>query len=289
MLGAIAGHGGGRATSSFAIARAAGDPARAAPAPRRPCWMRPGRSSACSGCSSSGGLSDSRSTSGSASRRPTRSTSTSPPSSGCGSSPIRDGHRTDRARSTSRGPAGQADHDLARRHPQLLRARLPHEAGRRSRAATPPLWFEATEPGTYQILCAEYCGTGHSTMRGEVVALDARRLRALARARRRRTQLAGPSTSARTAWSSSSRRSAVAAACGERVAAEHGCLRCHTARRHAAHRPDLGRALRLAGPARRTAAASIADEAYLTESMMDPRARLHARLPAGDAVATWGC
>src|SRR5262249_20360715 len=33
-------------------------------------------------------------------------------------------------------------------------------------------WFEATEPGTYQILCAEYCGTSHSTMRGEVVVLE---------------------------------------------------------------------------------------------------------------------
>lgn len=34
------------------------------------------------------------------------------------------------------------------------------------------LWFEATVPGRYQILCAEYCGTSHSTMRGEVLALS---------------------------------------------------------------------------------------------------------------------
>ena len=33
-------------------------------------------------------------------------------------------------------------------------------------------WFEATQPGTYQILCAEYCGTAHSEMRGDVVALE---------------------------------------------------------------------------------------------------------------------
>src|SRR6516162_1414002 len=32
-------------------------------------------------------------------------------------------------------------------------------------------WFEAREPGTYPILCTQYCGTGHSMMRGEVVAL----------------------------------------------------------------------------------------------------------------------
>jgi len=27
---------------------------------------------------------------------------------------------------------------------------------------------EITEPGTYQLYCAEYCGTGHSDMLGEV-------------------------------------------------------------------------------------------------------------------------
>src|SRR3954453_9921943 len=33
------------------------------------------------------------------------------------------------------------------------------------------LWFNATTPGRYQILCAEYCGAGHSIMRGEVIEL----------------------------------------------------------------------------------------------------------------------
>src|SRR5262249_39321180 len=32
-------------------------------------------------------------------------------------------------------------------------------------------WFEVTEAGVYSILCAEYCGTGHSTMRGNLIAL----------------------------------------------------------------------------------------------------------------------
>src|SRR5258706_435689 len=31
------------------------------------------------------------------------------------------------------------------------------------------LWFEATDVGTYEIYCAAYCGTNHSTMRGTVV------------------------------------------------------------------------------------------------------------------------
>ena len=34
-------------------------------------------------------------------------------------------------------------------------------------------WFEATKPGRYQIFCAEYCGTWHSQMWGEVVVMPA--------------------------------------------------------------------------------------------------------------------
>lgn len=32
-----------------------------------------------------------------------------------------------------------------------------------------PVWFEATEPGRYEIGCAELCGFGHYTMRGELI------------------------------------------------------------------------------------------------------------------------
>lgn len=34
------------------------------------------------------------------------------------------------------------------------------------------LWFEATEPGEYQIYCTEYCGTTHSGMLAKVVAVS---------------------------------------------------------------------------------------------------------------------
>jgi cytochrome c oxidase subunit II len=34
------------------------------------------------------------------------------------------------------------------------------------------LWFEATKAGTYHIFCAEYCGTNHSRMIGQVVVLE---------------------------------------------------------------------------------------------------------------------
>lgn len=34
------------------------------------------------------------------------------------------------------------------------------------------LWFTPTKVGTYDIFCAEYCGTGHSEMRGKVIVLS---------------------------------------------------------------------------------------------------------------------
>ena len=36
------------------------------------------------------------------------------------------------------------------------------------------IWFNATRPGRYHLFCAEYCGTRHSGMIGEVPAIRAR-------------------------------------------------------------------------------------------------------------------
>ena len=33
-------------------------------------------------------------------------------------------------------------------------------------------WFEATKPGRYPVYCTEMCGTGHSTMRAEVIVME---------------------------------------------------------------------------------------------------------------------
>ncbi|MBW3552084.1 MAG: cytochrome c oxidase subunit II [Gemmatimonadetes bacterium] len=35
------------------------------------------------------------------------------------------------------------------------------------------VWFEATEPGEYELACAELCGTGHTRMRGTLVVHSA--------------------------------------------------------------------------------------------------------------------
>lgn len=34
------------------------------------------------------------------------------------------------------------------------------------------IWFEATKVGTYHLFCAEYCGTKHSEMIGDVIVMD---------------------------------------------------------------------------------------------------------------------
>ncbi len=34
------------------------------------------------------------------------------------------------------------------------------------------MWFKATQPGTYHLFCAEYCGTNHSGMGGNIIVMD---------------------------------------------------------------------------------------------------------------------
>ena len=36
------------------------------------------------------------------------------------------------------------------------------------------VWFEATQPGTYHLFCAEYCGAEHSRMVGSIVVMEAK-------------------------------------------------------------------------------------------------------------------
>jgi len=145
------------------------------------------------------------------------------------------------------------------------------------------VWFEATEPGKYQILCTEYCGTQHSMMRGEVVALGPADYErwveggAMPPPEEPVAELPGLMDLAGTAppfdFDLALGRQTLARR-GQQAASEHGCLRCHTldGTRHigptwaglygAAVELDSGRIVRV-------------DEAYITESMMDPMAAIH--------------
>jgi cytochrome c oxidase subunit II len=114
-------------------------------------------------------------------------------------------------------------------------------------------WFAATAPGTYEILCAEYCGQGHSTMRGQVVALS-------------------PADYER--WLSGTELGQPLVREGERVAAEQGCLRCHTTDGTPHIGPTWAGLYGAVVPLADGGSATV-DEAYLTESMMDPAVKVH--------------
>jgi cytochrome c oxidase subunit 2 len=127
-------------------------------------------------------------------------------------------------------------------------------------------WFEAKEPGTHQLLCTEFCGTGHSTMRGEIVVLSAEDY-----ARWLEGEKDESAEHGKTIFEVE--KLTPLAQTGQRVAGEQGCLRCHTSD----GAPHIGPTWRAAYGAKRELAdgtSVIVDEAYLTESMMDPRARI---------------
>ena len=127
-------------------------------------------------------------------------------------------------------------------------------------------WFNATTPGRYQILCAEYCGAGHSIMRAEVIALKPQEYEDWSHAQR-----LGPIAKQDGAPTSMDFAPAVGVLAeeGKRIAADQGCLKCHSVdgTRHIGPTwLDLYRRRE-----KLTDGTTVdADEAYLTQSMMDP-------------------
>jgi cytochrome c oxidase subunit II len=113
------------------------------------------------------------------------------------------------------------------------------------------IWFEATKPGRYHLFCAEYCGTKHSGMTGEVVVMKPRDY-----------QL----------WLSGGETGGTLASAGERLFVDLACNTCH--------RPDSqGRGPVLDGLIGRTVKLQsgesiVADEAYVRESILNPSAKI---------------
>jgi cytochrome c oxidase subunit 2 len=112
-------------------------------------------------------------------------------------------------------------------------------------------WFEATKPGTYDLFCSAYCGSLHSRMIGKVVVM--------------------PPDEFQT-WLAGGPAGVPAATAGESVFQAQGCPSCH--------QPDgRGRGPALVGVFGRDVKLSDgrsvrADETYLRESIVDPRAKL---------------
>lgn len=145
------------------------------------------------------------------------------------------------------------------------------------------MWFEAKRPGLYKIFCAEYCGTGHSQMWGDVVVLDAEAYQLWLEGEPLENLIVYPPGEARRVISTGRDAKvpdyprAIAeqgyprsmADRGLEVAAEKGCLSCHTLD----GQPHLGptwRGLWYRQVQLVTGERVVADEAYLTRSMMDP-------------------
>ena len=113
------------------------------------------------------------------------------------------------------------------------------------------IWFQATKPGRYHLFCAEYCGTKHSGMTGEVVVMQPREY-----------QL----------WLGGGETGGTLASAGERLFVDLACNTCH--------RPDSqGRGPVLDGLIGKTVKLQsgesiVADEAYVRESILNPSAKI---------------
>ncbi len=120
------------------------------------------------------------------------------------------------------------------------------------------VWFEATKPGTYHLFCTEYCGTLHSGMIGNVVAME---------------------QAAFQEWLAGGEGDALPpATAGEGVFVQYGCGSCHRA-------DATGQGPKLDGLAGRHVAfqdggSAVADDGYLRESILNPQAKIVAGFEA---------
>ncbi|HXU61733.1 MAG TPA: cytochrome c oxidase subunit II [Polyangia bacterium] len=157
-------------------------------------------------------------------------------------------------------------------------------------------WFQVKQPGTHLVMCAEYCGLQHSQMRAQVIALSPEDYARWVGAAHRNAEtdtphlvadgdegtveeppgLAGPRNDPPISVEEFPRAQAVdLVALGRTTAADLGCLRCHSLDGTAFIGPSWAGLYRSFVPLREGGPV-LADEAYLTESMMDPTAKLHA-------------
>ncbi len=112
------------------------------------------------------------------------------------------------------------------------------------------VWFRATRTGTYHLFCAEYCGTAHSGMIGDVVVME---------------------PADYEAWLASGGEGSLASS-GDKLFRHFGCISCHRADK-GARAPDLaglyGSEVRL-----QDGTLVIADENYIRESILAPKAKV---------------
>jgi len=138
-------------------------------------------------------------------------------------------------------------------------------------------WFEASQPGTYEILCAEYCGLSHSRMRGTVVVLSQQDYDEWLGRGEGEEKLALDDFEG--AGGTGDQSASSLPELGRAVASKKQCFACHTidGQRHIG---PTWRGLYNSTVPLADGRSIVADEAYLTRSMMDPTAEIHAGFPA---------
>jgi cytochrome c oxidase subunit 2 len=112
------------------------------------------------------------------------------------------------------------------------------------------VWFQATEAGTFHLFCSQYCGTGHATMIGRVVAMK-------------------PADYDRWLYLAAEGSLALQ---GRKVFLKYRCISCHSADEHA--RAPVLEDLFGKTVAMRDGRRVVADEAYIRESVYDPGAKI---------------
>ncbi len=126
-------------------------------------------------------------------------------------------------------------------------------------------WFQANTPGTYAIECAEYCGVDHSRMIGHVQVLSQPDYG-------RWLDGQGVRTAEGFAGASATEGGDLAET-GRAVASRNGCFNCHTLDGQPHIGPTWAR-LYDSQVTMNDGRVLVADEAYLTRSMMDPQVDL---------------
>jgi cytochrome c oxidase subunit 2 len=111
-------------------------------------------------------------------------------------------------------------------------------------------WFQATKTGTFHLFCAEYCGTKHSGMIGQVVVME---------------------PSAFQSWLAGGASGVSLAAGGEKLFQELNCITCHRA---GVERGPLLDGLFGSPVKLQTGETVLADEAYIRESILSPAAKI---------------
>ncbi len=109
------------------------------------------------------------------------------------------------------------------------------------------VWFQATEAGTYHLFCTQYCGTAHSAMIGQIVAMT---------------------PDDYTRWTQQSTSGMSLAQNGERLYSSMGCNACHNGTA-AARGPNLagvyGSKLQLTNGSQ-----VLVNDAYLRDAILNP-------------------